>query len=364
MKTLFSLRRLPVSVLIVSVVMLFLSLQACEDNVTGSNAESPEGANGEAQLSIHRENSGVVKDTLNKSILGVQTVTLPFTGTVSSSVPAFEVKQSGGGISGRFEITNAFSSGIALDGVTRGTGHALLAWNLGLGRAAVLTQTNTANTLPAVDISTSGTGSATEMSINNSNSSAATLLLDTRGTGTPLVVDHLGTAGALAIFRLAGRNKARITRTGKGFFNGGTQVGGADVAEAFDVEGRASGYEPGDVLVISTRTDRTVEKSREPYSTLVAGVFATKPGVLLTERDIDEHLDDTVPMGVIGVIPTKISAENGPIRRGDLLVTAATPGHAMRADRDRLEHGTLLGKALENFTGPGTGVIRVLVTPR
>jgi len=66
-------------------------------------------------------------------------------------------------------------------------------------------------------------------------------------------------------------------------------------------------------------------------------------------------------MGVVGVIPTKVSGENGAIRRGDLLVTASTPGHAMRGtDRDRML-GAVLGKALENFGEPGTGVIRVLV---
>jgi hypothetical protein len=74
-----------------------------------------------------------------------------------------------------------------------------------------------------------------------------------------------------------------------------------------------------------------------------------------------------VPLGVVGVIPTKVSAENGAIRRGDLLVTSGTPGHAMRADPVVVggvaiyPPGTVLGKALEEFDGPGTGVIRVMV---
>ena len=79
-------------------------------------------------------------------------------------------------------------------------------------------------------------------------------------------------------------------RAGKGFFNGGTQNSGADIAEAFDVTGNIKEYEAGDVLVISTRQDRAVEKSSQPYSTLVAGVYATKPGVLLTEENIDDDL--------------------------------------------------------------------------
>jgi hypothetical protein len=185
--------------------------------------------------------------------------------------------------------------------------------------------------------------------------------METRGKGTLLQLNHAGSAGAIVTFQSGGVTQARISRSGRGFFNGGTQTGGADVAEAFEVEGSVGEYEPGDVLTISPTSDRTVEKSREPYSTRVIGVHATKPGVLLTERDIDASLEDMVPLGVVGVIPTKVSAENGSIRRGDLLVTAATPGHAMLASPNRLRFGMVLGKALENFSGPRTGTIRVLV---
>jgi hypothetical protein len=93
----------------------------------------------------------------------------------------------------------------------------------------------------------------------------------------------------------------------------------------------------------------------------VVGVYATKPGVLLTERGVDDSLEGMVPVGVIGVIPTKVSAENGPIRRGDLLVTGSRPGHAMRADPEQLGFGMVLGKALGEWTGPGKAVIPVLV---
>ena len=95
------------------------------------------------------------------------------------------------------------------------------------------------------------------------------------------------TSGNLAVFKVDGTNVARINHNGKGFFNGGTQTSGADMAEAFDVEGNRNNYEPGDVLIISQSSDRKVEKSNTAYSTLVAGVYATKPGLLLTEENID-----------------------------------------------------------------------------
>jgi hypothetical protein len=69
----------------------------------------------------------------------------------------------------------------------------------------------------------------------------------------------------------------------------------------------------------------------------------------------------------VGVIPTKVSTENGVIRRGDLLVTSSTPGHAMKATPITVggaafyPGGVIIGKALENFDGPGTGLIEVMV---
>ncbi|MNY38089.1 hypothetical protein D3C86_1726880 [compost metagenome] len=156
-------------------------------------------------------------------------------------------------------------------------------------------------------------------------------------------------------------NVARINSAGRGFFNGGTQNSGADIAESFEVTGSTTNYEPGDILIISTSKDRAVEKSDKPYSTLVAGVYATKPGVLLTEEHIDSDLKGQVPMGVIGVIPTKVCLEGGAISRGDLLVTSSIPGVAMKADPDKVKIGQVLGKALEEYNDKEVRKIKVLV---
>jgi hypothetical protein len=68
-----------------------------------------------------------------------------------------------------------------------------------------------------------------------------------------------------------------------------------------------------------------------------------------------------VPMAMVGRVPTKVSAENGPIHVGDLLVTSSTMGYAMKGtDRSRML-GAVIGKALGSLDS-GTGVIEVLVT--
>ncbi len=151
----------------------------------------------------------------------------------------------------------------------------------------------------------------------------------------------------------------RIDGTGRGFFNGGTQTGGADFAEQVAAEGPSAEYEPGDVLVISTSLDRSAALSSEPYSTLVLGVYSTQPGYLAGAPDTDDPLAG-LPVAVVGIVPCKVSTENGPIQRGDLLVTSSTPGYAMRAGANP-PVGTVLGKAMEPLA-EDTGLIQVLVT--
>lgn len=68
-----------------------------------------------------------------------------------------------------------------------------------------------------------------------------------------------------------------------------------------------------------------------------------------------------VPMAMVGRVPTRVSAENGPIQVGDLLVSSSTPGYAMKGtDRSRML-GAVVGKALGSLSS-GTGIMEVLVT--
>jgi hypothetical protein len=158
--------------------------------------------------------------------------------------------------------------------------------------------------------------------------------------------------------------KARIDSTGKGFFDGGTQTGGADFAESISTSGSKRKYEPGDVLAIDPNSDRQVALSSGPYSTLVAGIYSTKPGVVGTlHRSEDPKLASEIPMAIVGIVPCNVSTENGPISRGDLLVTSSMPGYAMRGtDRARLS-GAIIGKALQPLA-TGNGKIEVLITLR
>jgi len=150
----------------------------------------------------------------------------------------------------------------------------------------------------------------------------------------------------------------RVDRTGKGFFNGNVQYSGADFDEQMTVNGSETQYEPGDVLVISNSANRMVELSNSAFSKAVIGVYSTDPAVLGGAPDTDNPLTG-IPVAIVGIVPCKVSAENGAIQRGDLLVTATIPGHAMRAGENPPQ-GTVLGKALQPLDSD-TGIILILV---
>jgi hypothetical protein len=159
-------------------------------------------------------------------------------------------------------------------------------------------------------------------------------------------------------------------------FADGSFTAPADFSEMFKVSSGALTVEAGDVMTIDPSNPRAIVKSAGARSKLVAGIYSTKPGFVGSHRDWDkvdlasdeigtytlkDMADefDEVPLAVMGVVPCKVSAENGEINPGDLLVTSSTPGHAMRDDDPKA--GTIVGKALGTLSS-GMGVIEVLVT--
>jgi len=145
----------------------------------------------------------------------------------------------------------------------------------------------------------------------------------------------------------------------KGFF-----TGGVDYAESVAVTGERQGYQPGDVMAIDEKAADGFSLTRSAYSTLVAGIYSTQPGMLASTHPMEpEKFAAEVPLAMFGIVPCKVSAENGAISRGDLLVSAATPGYAMKGtDRTKML-GAIIGKALDPLP-KGTGVIRVLLSSK
>jgi hypothetical protein len=186
------------------------------------------------------------------------------------------------------------------------------------------------------------------------------------GTAAGVIANNTG-GGDIFIGEANGTHVARIDSTGKGFFDGGTQAGGADYAESIKAVAH-SHLHPGDVLSIAGRYE--VGASRGRYSQRVIGVYSTRPAVLAVgSHRIGQSLAGEVPVAMMGVVPTKVTAAGGAIRPGDLLTTSRMPGYAMRARPVRIHGvaiyptGAILGKALQPLRH-GRGVIHVLLMSR
>jgi hypothetical protein len=65
-------------------------------------------------------------------------------------------------------------------------------------------------------------------------------------------------------------------------------------------------------------------------------------------------------VALIGKVYCKVDADSGAIAVGDLLTTAATPGHAMKAADPARAFGAVIGKALAPLA-KGCGLIPILV---
>jgi hypothetical protein len=152
----------------------------------------------------------------------------------------------------------------------------------------------------------------------------------------------------------------RVDSAGRGFFNGGTQANGADVAEFIEV---SDNVESGDVVEIDPTHPALFRLAATPNSSAVAGVISTTPGVTLgAEAGLMTNATLRPQLALAGRVPVKASTENGTIRPGDLLVASSRPGHTMRSPVNPMP-GTVIGKSLGSLAGD-VGIIEMLVMLR
>ncbi|MCP4648992.1 MAG: hypothetical protein GY853_02765 [PVC group bacterium] len=123
-----------------------------------------------------------------------------------------------------------------------------------------------------------------------------------------------------------------------------------DLAEGMQAEG----CEGGDVVIISPDKDALLIPSSKKFTTNIAGVVSECPKLYMGATK------GNTPLALAGIVRCKVTIENGPIKRGDLLVSASAPGHAMRAESSEIKAGMLIGKALQTLE-EGQGKIYILV---
>ncbi|WP_162015840.1 hypothetical protein [Chloroflexus aurantiacus] len=297
--------------------------------------------------------TGVFGETTSTSGRGVYGLAVANTGT-TYGVYGGSISPSGTGVYGVATDTSGINYGVrgksnssnGYGGYFENTsdGIALYAEGNGNGRnkaALRVNNTDTGQGMAAYFTNNSGFHTAHFYNAQSGN----VLYLQGSSTGTGDFITAVNNAETNTLFR--------VTSTGQVQSDVGFSTPAADFAEMLPA---VSGLEPGDVLVIGA--DGRLARSTQPYQATVVGVYSTRPG-FIGGQPVDGNLEGHIPLAVVGVVPVKVSTENGPIQPGDLLVASATPGHAMRAGTNPPQ-GTVIGKALEGLDD-GTGVIRMLV---
>jgi YVTN family beta-propeller protein len=139
----------------------------------------------------------------------------------------------------------------------------------------------------------------------------------------------------------------------------GTSTNPGDLAERVDIAPDDE-VEAGDVVMVDSSAPDTYRRSNSAYEQSVAGVISTNPTIVVGNG----RTDYTAVMAMVGRVPVKVSAENGAIARGDLLVAASLAGYAMKynaATDTNTKMVGVIGVALESLPASSTGKILALI---
>jgi len=121
----------------------------------------------------------------------------------------------------------------------------------------------------------------------------------------------------------------------------------ADLAENYQAD---TIYDPGTVLVFGGEQEVTV--TSVSHDERVAGIVSTQPAYLMNTGS------GSVAVGLTGRLPCMVQ---GPVNKGTLLVTSATPGVAQALDKAQWTPGCVIGKSLEAIEGDSVALIEVAV---
>ena len=170
---------------------------------------------------------------------------------------------------------------------------------------------------------------------------------ETRSTSTHFIPFTLGTTGAQTLYTTStfyltpSTNILNVTAASALY---------ADIAERYEAD---AVYEPGTVLMHGGAKEVTLATIHATAT--VAGIVSTNPAYMMNS---EAGNDETHPfIALKGRVPCKVI---GPVRKGELLVASGLKhGYATARQLGDDPHA-VIGKALENFSGP-LGVIEVKV---
>ena len=276
------------------------------------------------------------------STSGSFSTTLGVTGaaTLSSTLGVTGLITSTGGISGgaSSHTTGTFSSTLGVTGATTLAG-------------MTATTGSFSSTLGVTGATTLAGMTATTGSFSSTlGVTGATTLSSTLSVGSTVTVTGAVLPATTNTYNLGASGTVWATVYGTTFSGVSTTAKYADLAENYQAD---AAYEPGTVLVFGG--DNEVTTTTESHNTAVAGIVSTNPAHLM-----NDNLQGTnvVALGLTGRLPCRVQ---GPVRKGQVLVTSTTPGVAEAIDNSKFIPGCVIGKALEAINTNTISTIEVVV---
>jgi len=210
-----------------------------------------------------------------------------------------------------------------------------------------------------------------------------TVRLDVQGNDAAQRIRSYATGDATVSTDLFASYMDAVSNTTTSFFLGASDANGSLDVE-FRLRGDGSGYadttwttpatdfaeyfptdypdlEPGRLVSLDKTAEGKIKPATSDERSSLVGVISTSPGFVGGVGDNMNHENDPnyKIIGLLGQVPTLVSAENGSIEVGDSITISSTVGVGMKAT----SVGRVVGQALEPYDGTGSGEIMVMVNP-
>jgi hypothetical protein len=178
--------------------------------------------------------------------------------------------------------------------------------------------------------------------LNSTTGNITTLTSTTVNAGSLIV-----TSGDITPTSNLTQNIGSVTNWWNTIYGVSTQARYADLAERYQADAE---YPSGTVVVFGGEYEITI--STKEYDPAVAGVISSDPAYLMNAAA------EGLPVALQGRVPCQVQ---GPIRKGELVVSSSVPGVAQRFIKEQFEHGCIIGKSLENINDDTIKTIEVVV---
>ena len=238
-------------------------------------------------------------------------------------------------------------------------GSQFYSWYIGLGNDYPATGAGSYGAMFAVDRNSATPYLTVRFNENNSFGTWRKIsagAADTAGTVTTAAQPNITSVGTLTGLTVSGAivpNANLTVNLGSTSAWWGTIYGLAQQAKYADLAERYASdadYEPGTVVVFGGTQEITV--TMQDHDPRVAGIVSTNPAYLMNADN------NGVAIALTGRVPCRVQ---GPVAKGDVLVTGTIAGVAQKIDNAKFLPGCVVGKALASINTNNIETIEVVV---